>query len=52
MKTNPNYLASKSNLKGVKVAILIILSLITAGLEIKYPAVYGAIGYALTFGYD
>ncbi len=49
---NSNYKASKSNIKGLKTAVLIFLSLITAGLEIRYPAVYAIIGYLLTFGYD
>lgn len=52
MKNNKDYKIAKSNLKSLKTFVIILASLLIAGLEVRYPAVYATLGYALTFVYD
>jgi len=52
MKTNKNYSYLKSNTKSLKIVVLIFISLLITGLEVRYPAVYAIVGYVLSFAYD
>lgn len=52
MKTSKNYSYLKSNTKSLKMVVLIFISLLITGLEVKYPAVYAIVGYVLSFAYD
>jgi len=52
MKNNTNYSITKTNIKSLKNWVLVFISLIIAGVEVKYPVVYASIGFILTFIYD
>lgn len=52
MKTNKKYSYLKTNTKSLKIVVLILISLLITGLEVRYPAVYAIVGYMLSFVYD